>query len=99
MHLVFELIKSMDEEEADKNEKKAEIRNRNEENRRQIIDFIADIKISDSKSVAKAILVWDIFVLNSLVATSMSLPKFCSRKQFRDQTSLSGNPFFLTIGL
>ena len=55
MHLVFKLIKSMDEKEADKNEQKAENRNRNEENRRQIIDFIADNKISDSKSVSKAI--------------------------------------------
>ena len=55
MHLVFELIKSMDEEEADKNEQKAENRNRNDENRRQIIDFIADKEISDAKSVSKAI--------------------------------------------
>ena len=55
MHLVFELIKSMDEEEADKNDQKAEIKNRNTENRRQIISFIADNEISDSKSVAKAI--------------------------------------------
>ncbi len=49
MHLVFELIKSMDEEEADKNDQKAEKLNRNKENRRQIIDFIADNEISDSK--------------------------------------------------
>ena len=55
MHLVFELIKSMDEEEADKNEQKTENRNRNKENRRQIIDFIADNEISDAKSVSKAI--------------------------------------------
>ena len=55
MHLVFELIKSMDEEEADKNEQKAENENRNDENRRQIIDFIADKEISDAKSVSKAI--------------------------------------------
>jgi len=55
MHLVFELIASMDEDEADKNEQKTEIGNRNKENRRQIIDFIADNEISDSKSVAKAI--------------------------------------------
>lgn len=55
MHLVFELIASMDEEETDKNEQKTEKRNRNEENRRQIIDFIADNEISDSKTVAKAI--------------------------------------------
>ena len=54
MHLVFKLIKSMDEE-ADKNEQKAENQNRNEENRRQIIDFIADKEISDAKSVSKAI--------------------------------------------
>ena len=45
----------MDEEEADKNEQKTENRNRNEENRRQIIDFIADKEISDAKSVSKAI--------------------------------------------
>ena len=55
MHLVFELIKSMDEDEADKNEQKTEKQNRNEENRRQIIDFIADKEVSDTKSVSKAI--------------------------------------------
>ncbi|MBO7569696.1 MAG: RloB domain-containing protein [Bacteroidaceae bacterium] len=55
MHLVFELIKSMDEEEADKNGQKVGNQNRNEENRRQIIGFIADKGISDSKSVSKAI--------------------------------------------
>ena len=55
MHLVFELIKSMDEDEADKNEQKTENQNRNNENRRQIIDFIADKEISDAKSVSKAI--------------------------------------------
>ena len=55
MHLVFELIKSMNEEEADKNEQKTEIGNRNEGNRRQIIDFVADNEISDSKSISKAI--------------------------------------------
>ena len=55
MHLVFELIASMDEDETDGNDQKAEIGNRNKENRRQIIDFIADNEISDSKSVAKAI--------------------------------------------
>lgn len=42
MHLVFELIASMNEEESDKTTIKTENRNRNEENRRQIIDFIAD---------------------------------------------------------
>lgn len=55
MHLVFKLIASMDEDEADKNEQKAENLNRNDENRRQIIDFIADKKILDTKSIAKAI--------------------------------------------
>ena len=55
MHLVFNLIASMDEEDGDKNEQKTENKNRNEENRRQIIDFIADNEISDSKSVSKAI--------------------------------------------
>lgn len=55
MHLVFELIKSMEEEEADKNEQKTDNQNRNEENRRQIINFIADKEISDAKSVSKAI--------------------------------------------
>ena len=55
MHLVFELRKSMNEEESDKNEQKTEIGNRNEENRRQIVDFIADNEISDPKSVSKAI--------------------------------------------
>jgi len=45
----------MDEKEADKNDQKTENRNRNEENRRQIIDFIADNEISDVKSISKAI--------------------------------------------
>ena len=55
MHLVFKLIASMNEDEADKNVQKTDNLNRKEENRRQIIDFIADNKISDSKSVSKAI--------------------------------------------
>ena len=55
MHLVFELIASMNEEESDKTTLKTENRNRNEENRRQIIDFIADNGISDSKSISKVI--------------------------------------------
>ena len=55
MHKVFELIASMEEEETDKNEQKTEKQNRNKENRRQIINFIADNEISDSKSIAKAI--------------------------------------------
>ena len=55
MHLVFELIASMNEEESDKTTLKTEKRNRNEENRRQIEDFIADNGISDSKSISKAI--------------------------------------------
>ena len=41
MHLVFELIASMNEEESDKTTIKSEKQNLNEENRRQIIDFIA----------------------------------------------------------
>ena len=45
----------MNEEESDKTSIKTENRNRNEENRRQIIDFIADNGISDSKTVSKAI--------------------------------------------
>ena len=55
MHLVFELIASMNEEEPDKTTLKTENRNRNEENRRQIVDFIADNGISDAKTVSKAI--------------------------------------------
>ena len=55
MHLVFKLIASMEGEESDKNDTKTEKRNRNEENRRQIIDFIADNVISDAKSISKAI--------------------------------------------
>ena len=55
MHLVFKLIASMNEEGADKNEQKAENRNRNDEYRRQIIDFIADEEVSGAKSVSKAI--------------------------------------------
>ena len=45
----------MNEEESDKTTLKTENRNRNEENRRQIIDFIADNGISDAKTVSKAI--------------------------------------------
>lgn len=55
MHRVFELIASMEAEDADKNDSKSKKPNRNNENRRQIIDFIADEGISDSKSVSKAI--------------------------------------------
>ena len=55
MHLVFKLITSMEEVESDKNDLKMEKRNRNEENRRQIVDFIADNGISDAKSISKAI--------------------------------------------
>lgn len=55
MHRVFELIASMEAEDADKNDSKSEKLNRNNENRRQIIDFIADKGVSDSKSVSKAI--------------------------------------------
>ena len=53
--MVFEPIASMNEEEPDKTTLKTENRNRNEENRRQIIDFIADNGISDAKSISKAI--------------------------------------------
>lgn len=45
----------MDEEEADKNEQKTGNQNRNEENRRQIVDFVSDNEISDVKSISKAI--------------------------------------------
>ena len=58
MHKVFELIASMnteDTEGSDKNDTKTENLNRNDEYRRQITDFIADNKISDSKTVSKAI--------------------------------------------
>jgi predicted transcriptional regulator len=52
-HLIFELQASMNAEESDKTTIKTE--NQNEENRRQIVDFIADNGISDSKTVSKAI--------------------------------------------
>ena len=55
MHLVFELIASMDEDEADNNGSKTEKPNRNDENRRHIIDFIADNGISNTKTISKAI--------------------------------------------
>ena len=55
MHQVFELIASMNAEESDKTTTKTENQNRNEENRRQIVDFIADNGISDAKTVSKAI--------------------------------------------
>ena len=45
----------MNEEEPDKTTIKSKNRNRNEENRRQIIDFIADNGISDAKTISKAI--------------------------------------------
>lgn len=51
----FESIASMNEEESDKTTTKTKNRKRNEENRRQIIDFIADNGISDLKSILKAI--------------------------------------------
>ena len=54
MHRVFELIASMEAEDADKNDSKSEKLNRNNENRRQIIDFIADEGVSDAKSVSNA---------------------------------------------
>jgi len=55
MHLVFELIASMNVDDSVKNDSKTEKQNRNDENRRQIIDFIADNGISDSKNISKAI--------------------------------------------
>ena len=58
MHKVFELITSMNTEEVkegDKNDSKTENQNRNNNYRRQIADFIADNKISDSKTVSKVI--------------------------------------------
>ena len=53
--MVFELVVSMNEEESDKTSIKTENRNRNEENRRQIVDFVSDNEISDVKSISKAI--------------------------------------------
>ena len=55
---VYLKIASMNEEESDKTTLKTENRNRNEENRRQIIDFIADNEISDAKSISKAIVAY-----------------------------------------
>ena len=54
----FEPIASMNEEEPDKTPIKPKNQNRNEENRRQIIGFIADNRISDAKSISKAIVVY-----------------------------------------
>ena len=45
----------MNEDEPDKTTIKPKNRNRNEENRRQIVDFIADNGISDAKYISKAI--------------------------------------------
>ena len=45
----------MNADEPDKTPIKPKNQNRNEENRRQIVDFIADNGISDSKTVSKAI--------------------------------------------
>lgn len=55
MHHVFELIASMNEDEGYKNAQNPQNTNRNLEIRRQILDFIADKEISDSKSISKAI--------------------------------------------
>lgn len=55
MHLVFELIAAMGEDEVGEIDQKSQGANRNLEIRRQILDFIADKEISDSKSIAKAI--------------------------------------------
>ena len=55
MHRVFNLIASMEAEDTDKNDSKSGKLNRSNENRRQIIDFIAGEGISDSNSVSKAI--------------------------------------------
>ena len=54
----FDPLASMNAEEPDKTTLKTENRNRNEENRRQIIGFIADNWISDAKSISKAIVVY-----------------------------------------
>ena len=45
----------MNADEPDKTTIKHKNQNRNEENRRQIIDFIADNGISNAKSISKAI--------------------------------------------
>ncbi|MBQ0063125.1 MAG: RloB domain-containing protein [Prevotella sp.] len=55
MHKVFELIASMNEDDSNENVQKTEISNRNIEIRRQILQFIADSGISDSKSISKHI--------------------------------------------
>ena len=55
MHVVFEQIALMNAKVSDKMSIKPKNRNRNAENRRQIIDFIADNVISDSKSISEAI--------------------------------------------
>ena len=67
MHLVFELQVSMNAEESDKTTIKTENRNRNEENRRQIVDFIADNGISDSKSISKAISILCLHPLKQII--------------------------------
>ena len=48
-------IASMNADEPDETPIKPKNQNRNKENRRQIIDFIADNGISDAKSISKAI--------------------------------------------
>ena len=55
MHQVFELIASINEDDTDKNAINPQNANRNLKIRRQILDFIADNGISDSKSISKAI--------------------------------------------
>ena len=55
MHLVFEQIAPINANGSDKPTIKPKNQNRNEENRRQIIGFIADNGISDPKTVSKTI--------------------------------------------
>ena len=54
-NMILSLLSGFDRLWSDKTPIKPKNRNRNEENRRQIIDFIADNGISDSKTVSKAI--------------------------------------------
>jgi len=53
--MVFEQIALMNSNESDKPTIKPKNQNRNKENQRQIINFITDNWISDSKSISRAI--------------------------------------------
>ena len=84
MHRVFDLIASMDRENSVNSKSKSEKQNRNDENRRQILDFIADNGISDSKSISKAI--------------GLKPSRTTYNQEYNPSTSTSGATSHTTVG-